>query len=1777
MSNIYTWDDPSEDDDIIGTLAGQNKMNQRLSATAQQQVAIRAAEIYKQNPWMDPGVVLALAKSGANDQTVANVSGLAAGSKDQQKKKNNGFWAKVGGGVSNVLETSFKPIQYAGRAIKFVGTPIAKPVGKFLQWATPDAVTKPAVRYAVATLDTGKELLHNSPRIITGQTVNPEAAAMGLQEEESRAGWWASTTLGTMSDIGGGSGFLPSEEVRQEQGRRAREYRGTMPDGRAFTGGRGYAYSLNLEGKWGNIVSGVIDGVISLSTPDNIVLPELASTTRALRGTDTEIYNAVNAMGVIEGTAMAAGISGDLVEAPKFLNWINRNRYAQRLVKKLTETNSSDEVMRLMSDRITPEDAIRFANADTEDKVIGLFQQLVSRERLSEEYFNHAKMLFNNPDGTLDTAAYQQYLDDAVINTEPGMIGANIKDLQGARRELLRSYIGETRLHQWIDKWTAEVPSSQILIRGDDRQRSEAVKNLRNYLRTVGGRKVNMSQRDYIVDRVQTLVDDVASNASIPTATKDALGKGAELVKDTIDNLPKGQPLSARKSSVVIQELTRLKAKAFESVGPDAKLPESLSDQFDELIREVKSATGKTIEVSRAQQIMDRFIGAVSDLPTAGRQQAFAAREEIIDLMADTMQMNGIGRETIEKFLKANKDAEEIMRKYWTDASGDMTGQAFLKALYDAGLISKKQVAKISANPSMMNDIGLIGPSTVSDLLNNAFFLPEARLARRFASPFWGRALREDAGALTRGAVATGELFAQPADFLVTSVWKRTSLLTGGYIMRNVLDGQLRVALLGRNGVGMVGFMTHPVDYFVWAMGRVGKGGILGQSWEEAKAAYLEGMGADDIADAASAELVRNLGRSGHRQVMDIDDASVRMQKNGVFFPVSRADNDVQHTTGVVDALGQIHEDLGLRLAMEGRSTEEFLQIVRKPENRQYLKDIIDLFSRGFKYKNPMTRLREDIPIYIYDANGRQIPGALDEALTFWYENVATQRILPYKVADPKMEKLRFAALYDKVLTPKNMLDGPESMAWADARVQFAETIPDSEVPEVGMIVRPADPANGINDDVIVRQVYMMDIIDETSGEIVGRHYEVDLHTAHPGMAFGGEALRGTKELRNAIDSAGGDGLLPEYVRYAQRQSDMTPELRNQANMRARQVTNWFFGKVSDKAMRNLEKYPFWRQGYYDVVKQNVDMLSPQEAQRVIDTITEAARKAGISPEDYVGREAGYGKFIQKRIARSKGEDYGLMDMLRRQAAEGTGTGTAEQLSQYAGTITNMNMSNIFFEAAMKNNIEDALRVIYPFGSAWREIFTKYAAFFVEDPYRAAKVYRAYRAGSSLDPDGDGRGWFYRDPQSGELMFQFPGSNFLGRAVTAMSGGTSLDVGLEAPLKQLNVGFQMMPSMGPLAQIPASMILKDKPELSGILHMIAPYGAPSNLGEGAANMLPGWMRKAAQVWQGNTEDMNTTFAQTYVDTLRALYASGEYELTSKDGEDALLRDAKIKARAIMGLRVASQFIGPTSGSAYFQVKDKEGRDIYVDVLAQELATLREEDYDTAVSRFLDAHGENFMLYLASKTRATDKGQGYEPTEEFMNWTIENKNFLDRYQNTGAYFGPTSDNFSFEAYDYQIRTGKRVYNDDREIIAQAQYVTAAERYRQERLKYGPYPNEIEREKLKQVRISLNAQFPAYPVNPVFEVNKFQEVFIPELSKAAADPKAKDYAITPFVQAYLDARSEAIAALGGSAGTLKTAKRAARVRSALAYYGQQLAKESTEFARLYDRHLAAEVED
>jgi hypothetical protein len=213
------------------------------------------------------------------------------------------------------------------------------------------------------------------------------------------------------------------------------------------------------------------------------------------------------------------------------------------------------------------------------------------------------------------------------------------------------------------------------------------------------------------------------------------------------------------------------------------------------------------------------------------------------------------------------------------------------------------------------------------------------------------------------------------------------------------------------------------------------------------------------------------------------------------------------------------------------------------------------------------------------------------------------------------------------------------------------------------------------------------------------------------------------------------------------------------------------------------------------------------------------------------------------------------------------------------------------------------------------------------------------------------------------------------------------------------------------------------------------------------------------------------------------------------------------------------------------------------------------------------------LYVSSKSRSN--AEGLEATEEFGKWEGDNKQLIEDYPEVARYFAPAGSDFSFAVYDRQLKAGERVKLTDDQLITLAQQRIGSAKFRQAREQVGPYPSDSAKDVLKRYRTFLSKKYPGFPEFAEFEVGKYYND-VADLKKIVFDDRVAETGVGKAVREYLLAREQAIARSGSTEQGFRQAKSAARLRDGLAALGLALSKQEPNFARIFDRLLASEVE-
>lgn len=1546
-------------------------------------------------------------------------------------------------------------------------------------------------------------------------------------------GWFAQTSIGSMlkasqgqaidprtgQRVDNGEGWFTSEGVLSYQGKKAREYRGTI-NGSAWTVGRAAA-NLVFKPKSipYNVLSGFLDAAVMVKLdPTGPVTKGIKAATKGgltVKGVDVIQSSKVPLLSATELAPLRAALESE----SGLIKGLGDVSLDGTKWDSFTRTNRR---MKTLIDRVAAEPSARV---------------------IAEDIFDHK--LPNEIVGALADARDPEQVRAILASgwgIGKGALPDDIRLIQGNR---LTSKIGELVVQRMplVDgvrksRYFTKMADGKIIVNGDINDNRNAVKTIISYLRTAG---VDQETTDTIVNSAirsfTANASDVARKQTMDMfhSTMRAVMKQDGITDEAIDQL------YARTNNGVESIRRYMQNRFGESF--DGKYSSYLTNKNRDFIPE------EEIETLLAELGFE-----------AGDQLAIVSPTELVEML-DRVQvlpnLREVRRITRSKLFRDVLGDKELLKKVPLTAKRE---KRLITVITD-----QKEFDRLGTEVARLRKIKAKTPDVkneIEDLLQQQARL-KVKEYRRIITPE------------QRAAV-------NALDYMQNQLWKPLALATGGYVVRNSLDAQVRMAFSELPSV-----FTHPFEYMNLVLGtskrmslkleNLAKLGTtvdektlskLGSKIDELKAITsptprqtarlqklerefeeLMSLG-DQTIDEALEDLANELSFGKRKQGLGGAEIDDHMERSGSFENANRGEvNGLErHTDAVAQNGYRTFNDPFRKVAVQtfveyGGDTQtareqaarRIVNIIRK--NKKLQNEVDDLHQYGFtiinsrtgaKAKTPPIDLRglteeDQIAAYYQYAmrisveNGQLLTGGLPE-IQFMY---AFNRV-------PKYVDGEIVPRIERTISELTLAEGDEFRVGAIVQL-------DDE--EIGVITKISDDLGDV-------------LIDPLDGSIV----DFSRATIQPveavdafGRGEGSAAARRIIKKQELYDEATKVGLPPTLKREL-----MQTSASDQGKLASFQDSydksvDWFFNSIVNTITTKLERNPVFRQYYYEEVGKLIDRLNPAEAKKFLAQVEKKATALKISPEEYLGDK----EILQKMKA----------------STETAGDVTIEELDDYAKYVAVNNMKELLYDASSRSNLQDALRIIMPFAPAWREVIGTYAGFLKKNPVGTARSFqRVYTGISNADPDNDGRGFFYHDPTTNELMFTFPGSGTLSKVLTG------LDATLEAPVSRLSQGIQAFPALGPVAQIAASQILRDAPETDFLREIFLPYG---NKGIRGLAPYPGWVEKFTSAIVANEDDLNGIFANTYIETLRALSASGDYDLDSREEVRQLQEDAKFKARILTGFRAFSQFAGPTAGTTEFKVKTDEG-DVFVSSLVKEFYDMQADPaigYDKALPMFLQIYGDEMALYVGSKSRSLV--EGLEATEEFGQWEGDNKGLIEDYPEVARYFAPAGSDFSFAVYDRQLRGGLREKLTDDELIKLAQQRIGSAKYREAREQVGPYPSDDAKDLLKKYRTFLSKKYPGFPEFAEFEVGKYYND-VADLKRIVFDDRVADTGVGKAVREYLLAREQAIAASGSTEQGFRQAKGASRLRDGLASLGLALSKQEPNFARIFDRLLASEVE-
>ena len=1640
-------------------------------------VTERISYINNRAPWLAANTQIALAKSYASDIAVDKIAGLASQelvNNPQQAYPNlispprnyyvtpSAIQARINAGQGkenqdiDILDSFYDAIKQTSRVAVSLGMGIGELANnaaslEFEQLGALNTVINP---------------FYGISKNAEGKNQNMKTALNSLSLWQLLSDWENQ-----------GEGFFISEDQMSRQAEAARQFRGTL-NGSAFTIGRGAAATTGLDGdRWYNNISGFIDFGIALAIPDpnKYVAKAIKGSAAVVKGAQVarkggDFFEAVSAAkGIVPLVSQAdaksfaksmkaeAGITttlaGSSIDVVKWNNFMDNNNVAVSAVKSLIKTTRPEEVLERFQGRITIEDAKAFAKAKNADEV---------KEVLIKQYAIGPR--------TLSTSIYDI---NPTLTSRPGAFLVQRTPLKRSRLLM-------------------HLPERDIVINGDDQQRSASVLNMIKSIRNAGG-------TDDDVRRFSSKAFDNFGAKSSADDQRDAYKVYESAVKIILERNGVGKEVTDMVFERPRYDMQKLRKFMSDRMGVETDngmmkvYAEQLRKHFpdtvyNDMLEKIAETGYEGFGFTRPMQLSELF----------DRVQTLPDIRELRRLTTNPLIGEALSRVGID--FKPTKVLTSKVRRIDVEEYLDEERAVFLKQEI------KSLYGKTRSNETNVQ---------IGQLKDELDSITTQKKAFRYT-----------------GEANMGISF---LDTLQNSIWKPLQLASIGYVVRNSIDAQLRMGFGGASG-----FLNHPGEYITLLIGETKSAGKLMKMAKKAGLNTMEKSILGEALTASSKNVVGDLRRE-HAELLGLDlrkqglgasTAGTHLHRTNNWVSVSKFDGD-NYTAGVITQIRLAHEDDLRRVAARGRilglDDEEIMEeLLSVAKERQNFDNIDGIYRRGVPFM--------DIKGKEVFGPARSLRGLGKDELDDWLRNVHLKPVVVDDVDNLAggLQEMNFMIAFDRV---------PEFDKAFTSRIDDLVPKFPTEDLKAGSFVKNSDGTEG----VITR------LADDGEATII----PVLAGSASKGFRGHKVAQRFVRKAPVTSGVAGDIGLPQrvemEVIHMGRKERD---QWFGDVQDKLDSITNTLFNEMYGKKwVKTTERSPVFRKFYYESVLEQVGRLSKEEAEGLILKLKKNAKQAGFGDD--------IGKYIGNQDAAAK-----LMSV------KGTGNVTAAQLDDYARVVALEKTKGLLYDASEKNNLEDILRIVTPFVSAWREVLGTYVGLMIEDPTVATRFGRFAGQLMNSDPDKDGRGFWYRDPQTDQMYFKFPAiPGMPSWALDKLTGGSAF---FEAPVSQLSQGLSWVPGLGPIAQLPATFLLRNKPDTDKLVQILMPYGkVPKSESLTSLNPLPSTATKLLGVMTSfftNTEDqMSTAFAGAYIDVLRVRYSTGEYDINTEDGLKKLKSDSKRDAQVITALRAAQQFIGPTSPQVGRKVK-AQGIDVYVDEMTKVFEKMQEENYDTAVQRFLNVFGNEMALYVGSKTQS--QIPGLEASREFGEWEFENGSLLQgEFKDVAAYFAPAGSELNFDVWKRQVSQGKRVKLTDDDLIQTAQNRIGSSKYRAARKMFGAFPNDAQRAKLDAYRASLNEQYPGFPRFAQFEVGKFPNQ-IEKLKKLVDDERVQDNPLTPVLKDYLDTRAVYFAQAGGKSFE---SKRATPSRMYMYNYGNKLALENPQFDRIWQRLLIQEVED
>ncbi|MCP4222188.1 MAG: hypothetical protein GY773_02460, partial [Actinomycetia bacterium] len=327
---------------------------------------------------------------------------------------------------------------------------------------------------------------------------------------------------------------------------------------------------------------------------------------------------------------------------------------------------------------------------------------------------------------------------------------------------------------------------------------------------------------------------------------------------------------------------------------------------------------------------------------------------------------------------------------------------------------------------------------------------------------------------------------------------------------------------------------------------------------------------------------------------------------------------------------------------------------------------------------------------------------------------------------------------------------------------------------------------------------------------------------------------------------------------------------------------------------------------------------------------------------------------------------------------------------------------DLLFDLSRRNQFFDAQRLIFPFGDAWAEVLTRWAMLTRNNPNVIRRAEQGLQAGRDA-------GWFWEDPTNGDEMFTVPLSSWVNR------GFAGVDIPFTGRLKGLSLATEILPGIGPTAQISLSAVFPDGADWDWARDVVFPYGQPDTdqhpLHVFYDSFIPTGVARVASSRFPITDAEKRELATATSRSFDHLISTGDYDIYNSDPAIAsaefqrAFEDGRRSGQMMVLTRGVGNFTLPTAPAPDWNIETLTGQQISVAVVRELSGALYDRDPLTAPNILVDMLGVPALFSTNGRSVDILPGRGWPPTAEAETWLRDNGDLVSDFPLTAHLFAP----------------------------------------------------------------------------------------------------------------------------------------------------------------------------